>query len=251
MYPWAKLLCGLKLLHDHLHFVSCIAVYDHTLQWILLCCYCISLFILYFHERASVSSVSRSSVTTANVCLSLLLSRGPHAAQPALRGLQAVCGGQGSGLLSKRRRVLHHWNGGRGSQTLQVSLMAFFFFLFFLYFSSDTNASVAHWSHPAADLGVNFIHRAFHFLLLWGICKCVCRSLAQTVCFVEVGLFSRRKWSAYLFFGPGHWTRGSDTLRPRRAQLKRNVKQNTEEICLSHRFWQQSWRRADPIWRCL
>lgn len=142
----------------------------------ILCCSeyslwsCVMPYILFFHEPAFVFCC----VTTANVSPSLLLSHGPHSAQPALRGLQTVCRGQGSGLLSKRRRVLHHWNGGRGSQTLQVSLMAFFFLLFFLYLSNDTNVSVTRWSHPAADLEVNVIHPAFHFFFSFFVRVYVC-----------------------------------------------------------------------------
>lgn len=52
-----------------------------------------------------------------------LYSCGPHTSQSAFRGLQAVRGRQGPGLLSQWGRVLHHWNCGWSSQTLQVGLM--------------------------------------------------------------------------------------------------------------------------------
>lgn len=238
MYPWAKVPCGLKPLHNSLYFVSYVPIVLILLSpiihctaarayFVIVCCY----LFYFFHEPASVFC----SVTTANVSPSVLLSRGAHSAQPALRGLQAVCRGQGSGLLSKRRRVLHHWNGGRGSQTLQVSLIAFFFLLLFLYFSSDTNVSVTHWSHPAANLEVNFIHPASLFLFFpffesIDVCVCVCCPLALAVWF----FFCHLNWSAHLIFVSRHCIWGSDKLRPRHTLQKR--KQNSKEICLSQRF---------------
>lgn len=108
----------------------------------------------------------------ANVSpLSVLLSHGPHSAQHALRGLQALCRGQGSRLLSKRRRVLHHWNGGRGSQTLQVSLMAFF---------SPLTPTLP-W-HTDAILPQTWRFSHISFLLFWGY-MCLPCSSAPTVTF--------------------------------------------------------------------
>lgn len=196
----------------------------------------VSFYILFFPEPASVFC----SGTIANLSLSPLLSHGPHSAQPALRGLQAVCRGQGSGVLSKRRRVLHHWNGGRGSQTLQVSLMAFFPLLFYLYFSSDTNVSLTHWSHPVAELEVNSIH--LHFIFF-----CV----RLYVCAPLLGTYSRLKWSAYgFFFFFARATEVEDQIHRNCVVLRWSVASNkiAKNFSLSDGFCQQSWRRTDLIW---
>lgn len=58
----------------------------------------------------------------ANSLSLCLYSGGPHTSQLAFRGLQAVCGRQGPGLLSQWGGVFHHRNCGWSSQALQVSL---------------------------------------------------------------------------------------------------------------------------------